>query len=237
MDLHSPVIDFHSHILAGVDHGCECTDESIRQLELMRSHGTDIVVATPHFYPHINTVDSFSGKIHRAISRLSEVGVSSAPRLCVGAEVLLCDNLCSMSGLDSLCIRGTKILLIELPIQHLKESHFDTVEELISKGYTVMLAHIDRYAHHYGNDIKSLLELGAIAQINADCMGHPSIKRFILDLLKNTDSIYAVGSDLHGVDEKLYKKFATIDKHLHEYFKKIMSRSAKLLEPAEFIQL
>ena len=68
-------------------------------------------------------------------------------------------------------------------------------------------------------------------------MGHPSIKRFILDLLKNTDSIYAVGSDLHGVDEKLYKKFATIDKHLHEHFKKIMSRSAKLLEPAEFIQL
>ena len=142
-----------------------------------------------------------------------------------------------MSGLDSLCIRGTKILLIELPLQHLRESHFDTIEELISKGYTVMLAHIDRYLRHYGDDVRKLLELGAIAQFNADCMGHPSIKKMICDLLKSTDSIHAVGSDLHGVNEKLYKKFATIDKHLHEHIDDIMLRSAKLLETAEFIQL
>ena len=237
MTIGSPIIDFHSHILSGVDHGCRCTGESIKQLALMRSCGTDIVVATPHFYPHTSTVDTFLKKADRAIDRLMQSQILSAPKLCVGAEVLLCDNLCSMPKLDRLCIRGTRVLLVELPTQQLNEYHYDTVEELIAMGYTVLLAHIDRYIRQYSHCIEKLLDLGAIAQINAESLKHFGVRKRILGTPRIADSIHAIGSDLHGVDIKLYKNFATADKYLRDRTSQIMSRSAALLETAEIIHL
>ncbi|MBQ9112816.1 MAG: hypothetical protein IJY08_04470 [Clostridia bacterium] len=236
MAIRSPVIDFHSHILSRVDHGCASTEESIRQLSLMRSFGTDIAVATSHFYPHISTANDFTRKVERALLRLRDYEITSSPKLCIGAEVLLCENLCSMSDLGSLCIRGTRVILLELPLHQLRENHYDTVEELISMGYTVVLAHIDRYLKRYPESVKNMLDIGALAQINADSLGHIGIRRTILDLLAKTDRICAVGSDLHGVDDKLYKKFATADKHLRDHLQTVMARSARLLEGAQTIE-
>ena len=48
-------VDFHSHILPGVDDGAKSVDESIDMLLLEKEQGIDVVVATPHFYTENNT--------------------------------------------------------------------------------------------------------------------------------------------------------------------------------------
>ena len=43
-------VDFHSHVVPGVDDGSKNTEMSLEMLRRMRRQGTDLVVATPHYY-------------------------------------------------------------------------------------------------------------------------------------------------------------------------------------------
>lgn len=50
------VIDFHSHILPGIDDGSRNVETSIGMLRMCKEHGVDTMIATPHFYADSNTV-------------------------------------------------------------------------------------------------------------------------------------------------------------------------------------
>ena len=44
-------IDFHTHILPGVDDGSHSIEESLELLRISGKQGIEEVVLTPHFYP------------------------------------------------------------------------------------------------------------------------------------------------------------------------------------------
>ena len=228
----SPLIDFHSHILPGVDHGSSGLTETRKQLQIISSAGVDIIVSTSHFYPNASSVDSFLQKVQTATERMQ--GADLPPlSIAIGAEVLYCHQLEKMDGLDRLCVRGTDVLLLEAPMDRWDTAFLDTVEAL-TKRFTVVLAHIDRYVRVQKEEIGQLLELGAFAQINgyafSSLMTRGKLKPFI-----ESDRVVALGSDLHGADAKAYDQFLAARKRLGDTFDRIMARSAKLLEQAEFL--
>lgn len=229
------VIDFHSHIIP-IDHGCQSIDDCRAQLELMSKSGTEIAVATPHFYPHVHKIDSFCQKRELAIDELKANAPDISPKLCLGAEVLLCEGMEDMTDLDSLCVKGTRVLMLELPMHTLKDGHFDTVEALIQNGYTVLLAHVDRYFDVCEEDVKTLLSMGALAQLNADALFHHSSHKKLRKYLKFTDCICALGSDIHGTSGKSYSHFARSPKILKDNYRTVMHRAKKLLRNAEIIE-
>lgn len=231
------ITDFHSHILPALDHGCKDTAESVRQLSMMRSAGTDIAVATSHFYPHIHKVDAFTRSVDTAVEKLMSAEIGLAPKLALGAEVLLCENLHTMDGLDKLCVRGTRVLLLELPFVKLKDSHYDVAEHLLSEGYTIMLAHIDRYLKQYKDGVDELLSMGALAQINASSLFSLSSRGMILKYISEGDRVCALGSDLHGTDEKCYRQFVRAQGKLKKDLEKIMNKSNKLIMSADLVRL
>lgn len=53
------IIDFHSHILPGIDDGSRDVSMSLELLKESRNQGIGAVVATPHFYANNNTIDRF----------------------------------------------------------------------------------------------------------------------------------------------------------------------------------
>ena len=226
------VIDFHSHILPGVDHGCADINECVAQLDIMSSALTDIAVATPHFYPHIHKVNAFRKAVDSSVIEL-KAEKQNAPKICVGAEVLLCEGLESMNEFSELCISGTKCMLIELPTHALKNGHFDTIEYMVSNGYTVLLAHIDRYFKICPNDVDTLISMGALAQINADALFHHSSCKQIFKYLEQSECICALGSDLHGSNSASYKHFVRSSRVLKEYYQSIMNRAEALLLNAQ----
>lgn len=231
------VTDFHSHILPATDHGCDGIAECILQLQLMSEHGTEIAVATPHFYPHIHRVDKLVESIDSAISEIRGANIKLPLGIAIGAEVLLCDGLDQMEGLERLCIRGTKTLLLEMPPSPIGEATCDTVENIISNGYTVVLAHIDRYLKSDPRGVEELLSLGAYAQINSSSFLSHSTRNKLYRYIEDGDTVCAIGSDLHGCNKKLYKGFLKAQKILGNEFEKIMSRSDKLLSGAEMLYL
>ncbi|MBQ8330884.1 MAG: hypothetical protein IJX94_00095 [Clostridia bacterium] len=227
-----PLIDFHSHILPGADHGSSGTKESLNQLEIIKAFGVDTVVATPHFYPNSANMDEFLQLVAFSAEKLSRREERS-PRICLGAEVLYCAGLHQMDRLESLCIRGTNVLLLELPMDGWSEDLFYTVESL-TRRFTVVLAHIDRYIHTQKAEIYELLRLGAFAQINGYAFDSFGKRRKLAPILES-DRVVALGSDLHGTDKKTYQKFIDSKKRLGDTFDVIMERSAKLLESAEYL--
>ena len=220
-------IDFHSHILPGADHGSDGIETSAFQLNEAISVGINTIVATPHFYPHRHSVDQFLQKRNAAAQILAEhIKKNDLPiDLRVGAEVLLCQGMERLPGLEKLLIEGTDTLLLELPFSDFHRSYYDTVEEFISRGYTVLLAHCDRYDSEI---IENMLDLGAKMQLNVSSIGKMFVKKHLKNWI-NDGVVYAFGSDIHGKDKNAYKIFnAALGKYSHPA-DTIMARSKMLL--------
>lgn len=230
MKRHARLIDFHTHILPGADHGSSGIHETVNQMRMIQTFGVDTLVATPHFYPNRHRIEPFLEKVDHAAALLKEEKIPFVSKLCLGAEVLFCENIDKMEGLEQLCVRGTDVLLLELPLDRWCEDIFETVDALLNR-YTVILAHIDRYLFQ-ANHIQTLLDMGALAQINAEALFSFGTRRKLSPFL-DTDSVVALGSDLHNVEERNYLKFATADKHLGALHEEIMERSAQLLQNAK----
>lgn len=226
------VIDFHAHILPGADHGSSGIEETLIQLDMIKNAGVDTVVATPHFYPNKDEVEDFITRVKGSVEAIKEKEISR-PSICIGSEVLYCLNLERMDGLEKLCIRGTNILLLELPMDDWDIDVFETVEALLRR-FTVVLVHVDRYIRYNEDEIHDFLQMGALAQINASSLFRLSKKRKIARILE-TGAVVAIGSDLHKTDYETYGQFKLAPKKLGAKYDEIMKSSAELLKGAQII--
>ena len=210
------LIDYHSHILPRLDHGSDSLATSLSQIALARSYGVSRIVATSHFYAHRHSLVDFLDRRTRAYAELTEalsaVYGDDAPEIHLGAEVLLCPGLENLEGLEKLCLEGTNLLLLELPFHPLTDAEKRSVLKLIRKGFFILLAHADRYEK---TDIEEMLSYGAKIQLNADALCHWIVPRHLLDWVRR-DEVYALGSDIHKVDDGAYQRFLRAEKKLRK---------------------
>ena len=108
--MNNRLIDFHSHILPGADHGSANAKTTEKQLSLIRKEPVAKIVATPHFYPHQDNLSSFVKKREESVRQLVSVINFDVPEIFLGAEVLLCPGLDQIDvykrqTLDSLFIK------------------------------------------------------------------------------------------------------------------------------------
>lgn len=203
-EIRRDVVDFHSHILPLADHGSDSVETSLFQLSEASLHAVSRIVATPHFYPHRHTLEKFLSRRERAYSMLATELSSDVPEIRLGAEVLVCEGLENFEGLESLCIEGTRTLLLELPFSEFREAYSDTVKKIIGLGYDVLLAHVDRYP---ARDIEKLIDVGVKhLQINAESIDKLFKPKHILKWVRE-GLVVALGSDIHGRDKKAYRHF------------------------------
>lgn len=60
------IIDFHSHILPGIDDGARNLETAMGMLSQVREQHVDIMVATPHFYASRDRIDTFLQRREKA---------------------------------------------------------------------------------------------------------------------------------------------------------------------------
>jgi len=224
------VIDFHAHILPELDHGCGSVSMAQKQLELAADAGVDVVVATSHFYPHVDTVPGFVQARKEAYDRLLEglSTVKNMPELLLGAEVLACKGIERMEGLEQLCVESTKVLLLEMPFTKQWEKPLvDSVCKL-AKKFQVILAHADRYSV---DSVQELMEAGCLVQLNADAVCSLKKRRLCKKYLQ-TGAVAALGSDIHGIKTG-YRKFIKAQKVLGKSGEQIMKKTKELCRKAE----
>ena len=197
------LVDFHSHILPGADHGSVSTDMSVSQLNLAKNAGVTRIIATPHFYPQSHTVEKFLKRRNSSFIRLLSSLPDGMPEIRLGAEVLLCKNIDKMDGISDLCIFGTNTILIELPFFEHSEAYVQSVKALIKSGLNVILAHADRYDKKV---IEQYISIGAKIQLNASSLTKLIKQKHLFDWV-DRGLVLALGSDIHRQDKKAYSNF------------------------------
>ena len=222
------IIDFHTHILPGLDHGSKSMDECASQVNLLMANGIREVVCTSHFYGHVHKIDAFLSKREVAAGLLSEYIEKNQLdfKYHLAAEVLAFGGLENLERLSELSIGNSNTLLLELPYGPLPSDVETTVGKLIRKGYQILLAHAERYEVL---DIEKLISLGAKVQLNASCLCKLFIKGVYLRWIRDGVCV-ALGSDIHGANEKAVKKLVKATQRLKKYEEGFLSYSGKLLK-------
>jgi len=197
------MIDFHSHILPGVDDGSESVEQSQFMLSSMASQGITVVAATPHFYADNESVDSFVFRRDLAYKSLLEKTFDGCPRILPGAEIKYYNGISHMDGLEKLALSGSRFLLIEMPFNEWTEFSIREICDISNRGrFTVVLAHIERYLKYQKpKTLDRLLQNGVLFQCNATFFisGFTSHKAF--KMLKKM-KIHFLGSDCHNLTNR-----------------------------------
>jgi protein-tyrosine phosphatase len=197
------MIDFHSHILPGIDDGSKDVATSLLMLNAMKKQGTDTVCATSHFYATQRSVDRFLFRRQEAWEKLEEVLPQDAPRILLGAEVLYFPGISRMEELPRLCLEGTNLFLLEMPFEPWTSHCTQEVRELARQGSVqILMAHIERYFYYQPQSVwDEFLDLGILMQSNAEFFLPFKTRRKALKLLEN-GYIHLLGSDAHNMSSR-----------------------------------
>lgn len=200
------VIDFHSHILPGIDDGSRSVDESLEMLRMEAEQGINHVVATPHFYPQHDTPERFLKRRAEAEAILREemqkyVGL---PKLSIGAEVYFFHGISDSDAISKLTIDQKRCILIEMPSPPWTDSMYRELENLhVKQGLIPIVAHVDRYIGLFRTHgiPRRLAELPVLVQANADFFLRNATSGMALRMLTK-DQIHLLGSDCHSVSSR-----------------------------------
>ena len=194
--------DYHSHFLPAMDDGPEDAWMSIEMLGMWKAQGVDRVIATPHFYPHRESIESFLSRRESAFDSLGMV--IRSPRTGQGAEVRVEKGISEVERMRELTLAGSRYILLELPYAPFKEWMTAEIYNLkYNFGLIPVIAHIDRYTQWYAKDDMSqvLSVQGAVLQINNEALFKRSTRKFALKIIRGGLPVI-FGSDAHNTGER-----------------------------------
>ena len=136
------MIDFHTHILPNMDDGSDSVATSIELLNILKNEGVELVCLTSHFYSRNESIEDFLVRRNKQYNKLNYPDLD----IRLGAEIHYYRGISASTDIEKLCIQGTKILLIELSFSSpISDFVIREIMNLKNKGFTVVLAHIERY--------------------------------------------------------------------------------------------
>ena len=200
------MVDFHSHILPGMDDGADCLETSLAMLRESKRQGVDLICSTSHFYADEEDPRSFLSRRSEAFSRLLAAmeDPSEYPKILLGAEVLYFPGISVAEEVRELRLEKSPFLLIEPPMMPWSESMLDEVEQC---GETLrcvpVIAHIDRYMRML-NDytlFERVKNRRVLVQVNANFFLHRDTAELAIMSLREKKFQF-IGSDCHDMDRR-----------------------------------
>ena len=210
------MIDFHSHILPGIDDGSRSIEQTIRMLKEAKEAGFTKIISTSHYIEGYYESDEAE-----RTELLNEVQKNiSGIELYLGNEIYITNNMINLiQNKKASTINNSKYVLFEFPLSAKSMNDKEVVYRLIENGFVPVIAHPERYSYVQDNPeyIEELAEMGALFQANYGSiigMYGKKAEKTLKKLLKN-DLIRFFGSDSHRIDQ-VYTKMPKILKKLHK---------------------
>ena len=211
------MIDFHSHILPGIDDGSRSIEQTIRMLKEAKEAGFTKIISTSHYIEGYYESDEAE-----RTELLNEVQKNiSGIELYLGNEIYITNNMINLiQNKKASTINNSKYVLFEFPLSAKSMNDKEVVYRLIENGFVPIIAHPERYSYVQDNPeyIEELAEMGALFQANYGSiigMYGKKAEKTLKKLLKN-DLIRFFGTDSHRIDQ-VYTKMPKILKKLHKF--------------------
>jgi protein-tyrosine phosphatase len=200
------LVDFHNHVMPGVDDGATDRAEAEDALRALAEQGVAHVIATPHVEGSLTLrPDALShrlGELDDAWATLQAVA-RVVPQLQVyrGAEVMLDTPEPDLSD-ERLRLAGGRFALIEYPFMTVPPHSTNALANIMDAGFVPIVAHPERYAGIApGSRLpEEWCGAGALLQVNAGSITGrygPQARQNVLDLL-GRGLVHFVCSDFHA---------------------------------------
>lgn len=197
------MLDFHTHILPGMDDGSRSVEQSGAMLRCEAGHGVNALVLTPHYYAFREQPERFLQRRSDALQRLFASQEDSWPQMYAGAEVAFFDGMSRTEQIDSLCIGESRVMLVEMPFCRWNRRILSELAALQDYcGIQPVLAHIERYlSDQPAGLVDELREQGVWIQANASFFLRWQTSWKALRMLKR-QQIDFIGTDCHNMEQR-----------------------------------
>ncbi len=199
--------DLHSHLLCGVDDGAKTAEEMFSMLEMAYEDGVRALCLTPHYSPY--HFGNSTEKSRQSFEILQEYVAQHHPdmKLYLGHELGYYHSC--LEALDSglcRCINNSRYVLVDFPADVDFYELSNAIDRLQGAGYSVILAHTERYECLYKERrwIEEFVDNGGVIQLNASsCCGAwgKAAERQWKKLLKH-GLAHIIASDAHNLTKR-----------------------------------
>ena len=167
-------VDFHNHVIPGVDDGASTEDESASALRAFLAQDVAEIIATPHLTGSLTlrsaALTARLSEIDAGWARLGAVVRDHVPEIRIhrGAEIMLDTPEPDLSD-ERLRLAGTHFALCEYPYMTVPPNSTGVLRRMLDAQVTPVIAHPERYM---GVDTTCALprrwkSAGALLQVNA----------------------------------------------------------------------
>lgn len=232
------MIDFHSHVIYGVDDGSIDEEMTLNMLKIAKESGTELIVATPHFFKGRFEVEL--SEITKIIDKIRGLAFDNniSIKLCLGQEVRYDENILDYYLKSFIStINNSRYMLIELPMKEFSIYQvINDIYELQLKGIIPILAHPERYDVFQEEPelINKFIDEGYLFQLNVGSLdgdygkGAQKLSHMLLE-----NRVYSViGSDAHNISYRntdMRRGIKVIEKKCPGYLHIIMEDSKSIL--------
>ncbi len=227
-------VDFHNHVIPGIDDGSHSLEESLKMLKLWVELGFKKVIASPHvitaLYP--NTKDIILGQMHHLQEVIRENNLPIVFE--ATAEYHLDFEFRERLEKGELIPFGkSNYILVELPFQQPAFPIEEILFAIQTAGYNPILAHPERYLYLDANFKRfyDLKDRGLLFQLNMNSLtgiyGIP-VKKIAQKLIKNNLIDFAC-SDAHHCNHLHELKNLYRNSHFNSLMNSGLLRNRELL--------
>ena len=195
------MIDLHTHILPNVDDGASSLEMALEMIREEIDNNVDEIILTPHYFKNeFNFTDK--NDILEAFEELKKQCCDLNIKLTLGAELYFSKDVYQeLKTHNAITLGNTNYVLIEFSLM---QNYFDIssiIDELVYYGYKPIIAHPERYDYLSIKELKEIVSLGGLLQINtSSILGDfgPRIRKKTEQLLK-MKLVNFVSSDCHNM--------------------------------------
>lgn len=201
-------VDFHSHLLPGIDDGSKSMDETLSLIQTIMARGVKQILTTPHIYHEYypNTPSIIRAKLAEVKTALQQAQLDV--QLEAAAEYYFDDQFIEMvENEQELLTFGEKLILVETNYISDHPRRAEIFFNLKLSGHQVVFAHPERYLYlqpikgkYFA--IENIYNSGTYFQVNMlSFTGHygPEVKKLAEWMLKEK-MIHLLGSDIHRME-------------------------------------
>lgn len=220
------MIDLHCHILPAIDDGASDLDEALEMARIAQKEGIKKMVNTSHFHPDFKYKmgNVLEGEVNNFNLELKKNNIDI--EVLLGNELYYSSDLIEeLENLDFYTINNSKYILIEFSPMNVPKNLPDVVYEIKLKGYTPILAHVERYSliMENPNIIYDCINEGAVIQVNASSVlaKHGKEMKRVADILLDNNMVHIIASDAHGSERRRPQLKEAYDYIKNKYSKEI----------------
>lgn len=161
-------VDVHSHVVPSGDDGAQRVVEARGLCRDAAAHGTAILYATPHVWPHLTLTEERDREIR---ANFAEVAEQAGLELRLGFELTPAPPLLEQD-LRRYALEGTNAVLIEVPFTGSEDLLIEIGERMESQGLRPVIAHPERTQSVLERPslARELAERGWLLQVNGSSL-------------------------------------------------------------------